>query len=352
MGGIIMTKIKRLLAVVTASILTLGSISAIKADAVAVCIDDIDFYYTSGMWEEFDDHGHLDYAFQYGGTIDENGKVVYKLFRCNNGAFECVECPRQNYTQIEFSEEVTEDEWRSIYNKYSEELGYDEVRFFGCYFQGWHNRDENGEFTFQSDDIQDKRAVVKKMCSEMLKAGMINDVYYTKYDADVSTGCSTGGSGLLIKNYTGDVSELQAFFKEYDESFVVEKRENSDFYIVDIGVGIEDLRWEISDALEERFPDADAYTNLLCDYSGGDLTSGTFDILTAINEEDSCDTDQSGTVEITDATAILASYANTAAGIAAASAENPMDVNGDGAVGIDDATFVLTVYAELAAGLR
>ncbi|MBO5226544.1 MAG: hypothetical protein J6B17_00490 [Ruminococcus sp.] len=70
------------------------------------------------------------------------------------------------------------------------------------------------------------------------------------------------------------------------------------------------------------------------------------------SEELICDTDGNGTVEITDATAILESYANTAAGIAAASAENSMDVNGDGTVGIDDATFVLTVYAELAAGLR
>ncbi|MBQ8724404.1 MAG: hypothetical protein IJY74_01875, partial [Oscillospiraceae bacterium] len=66
----------------------------------------------------------------------------------------------------------------------------------------------------------------------------------------------------------------------------------------------------------------------------------------------SCDIDQNGTVEITDATAILQHYANAAAGVAAASEENPMDVNGDGAVGIDDASFVLGVYAELAAGLR
>ena len=347
-----MTKIKRLLAVVTASMLTLGSISAIKADAVAVFIDDIDVYYTSGMWEEFDDHGHLDHAFQYGGTIDENGKAVYKLFnsKINPGLFEYVECPRQNYTQIEFSEEVTEDEWRSIYNKYSEELGYDEVRFFGCYFQGWNNRDENGEFTFQADDVKDKRTAVKKMCADMMKAGIIKDVLYQRYNAEVGTGCNTA-PWLRIDNYTGDVSELQAFFKEYDESFVVEMR--NDRYFVDIGVSVEDIRWEISDAFEEKFPGADAYTGFTCDYSGGgDLTSGTFDILTAINEEDSCDTDQSGTVEITDATAILASYANTAAGIAAASAENPMDVNGDGAVGIDDATFVLTVYAELAAGMR
>ena len=70
------------------------------------------------------------------------------------------------------------------------------------------------------------------------------------------------------------------------------------------------------------------------------------------SEEVICDIDGNGTVEITDATAILESYANTAAGIAPASEENPMDVNGDGIVGIDDATFVLTVYAELAAGLR
>ena len=82
------------------------------------------------------------------------------------------------------------------------------------------------------------------------------------------------------------------------------------------------------------------------------MVNGQVDLVDMFKEEASCDTDANGTVEITDATAIHASYANTAAGIAAASAENPMDVNGDGAVGSDDATFVLTVYAELAAGMR
>ncbi len=347
-----MTKIKRLLAVVTASMLTLGSISAIKADAIAVCIDDIDSYYTPG-WEEIDDHGHLNIGAVYG-TKDENGKPVYKLFEFTGlrTVYEAVECPRQNYTQIDFCREVTEEEWESIYGKYSEQLGYDEVLIGRTYFRGWHNRDENGEFTFQADDVQDKRAAVKKMCADMLKAGIIDDALYMRYDARVHSGITMGKS-LRIDNYTGDVSELQAFFKEYDESFVVEERENSDSYFVDIGVGVDELRWEISDALEEKFPGVDAYTGFMSDYSsGGDLTSGTFDILTAINEEESCDTDSSGTVEITDATAVLESYANTAAGIAAASAENPLDVNGDGAVGIDDATFVLTVYAELAAGIR
>ncbi len=67
------------------------------------------------------------------------------------------------------------------------------------------------------------------------------------------------------------------------------------------------------------------------------------------------DIDGNGTVDISDATAVLSLYAEGAAGITPAiytSTEiNPADVNGDGVVSVDDATAILLYYAQTASGL-
>ncbi|MBQ8725453.1 MAG: hypothetical protein IJY74_07290, partial [Oscillospiraceae bacterium] len=67
------------------------------------------------------------------------------------------------------------------------------------------------------------------------------------------------------------------------------------------------------------------------------------------------DIDGNGTVDISDATAVLSMYAESAAGISPAiytsAASNPADVNGDGAVNLDDAAAILTYYAQNASGL-
>lgn len=67
------------------------------------------------------------------------------------------------------------------------------------------------------------------------------------------------------------------------------------------------------------------------------------------------DIDGNGTVDISDATAVLSMYAESASGISPAiytSTEiNPADVNGDGVVSVDDATAILLYYAQTASGL-
>lgn len=67
------------------------------------------------------------------------------------------------------------------------------------------------------------------------------------------------------------------------------------------------------------------------------------------------DIDGNGTVDISDATAVLSMYAESAAGITPAiyigAASNPADVNGDGVVSLDDATAILLYYAQTASGL-
>ncbi len=76
---------------------------------------------------------------------------------------------------------------------------------------------------------------------------------------------------------------------------------------------------------------------------------------TGTSETVTGDIDGNGTVDISDATAVLSIYAESAAGISPAiytsAASNPADVNGDGVVSLDDATAILLYYAQTASGL-
>ncbi|MDE6019520.1 MAG: hypothetical protein K2H01_00780 [Ruminococcus sp.] len=63
------------------------------------------------------------------------------------------------------------------------------------------------------------------------------------------------------------------------------------------------------------------------------------------------DMDGDGAVTCSDATAVLKTYAESAAGIYKAADDQKEDINGDGKVDIDDATLILKAYAMNAAGL-
>ena len=68
------------------------------------------------------------------------------------------------------------------------------------------------------------------------------------------------------------------------------------------------------------------------------------------------DTDMNGTVDTSDATDVLAYYANIAAGLSTAdytiAKQMAADIDGNGTIDITDATAILTYYAQKAAGLE
>ena len=347
-----MMKIKKSLAVILGAAMTMSTIPSFTSEAVAI------FFENSGVpggYEEFEDYGLLsEYADAY--AYDT---VNYRVFRnITNPQYIIIQdAAKQNFLQISFEKTLTDSSVvESIFNEYKDALDYDHVQIYELsgriYIQCYDDKNEDGNYTYNPEDIADKSLFVKELTRKLYDTGHVRSANYVRYT--VSGGQTIiDNTYMYIDGYTGNEEELQNFLTEYDDSYVLEIDENRDgSYKVDISATGEDIRWKLGAAIEEKFPEADATTNTYTEETGSQNNLGSVDLLTSIREEISCDTDQSGTVEITDATAILASYANTAAGVAAASAENPMDVNGDGAVGIDDATFVLTVYAELAAGMR
>lgn len=351
-----MKKSSKIIAFTLGAAMAVSMVSTMQADAIAMFTNDISYYYNSEDYEEFNDYNQVNDFFSYSSdwAADENGNIAYKLFRCKSSSgFDGIECPRQNYIDIDFKSDVTKDKWMPIFEKYNEKLDFDYIYSSDLYLRAFDYRDENGEITFEADDVENKYVSVKAMCREMYNAGIVERASYMRYEALVKS-LSTSGENLYISNFTGEFSELQSFFSGYDESFVVEEAKGTLYdYCVDIGVTTEDLRWEISNALETKFAGADAKTVIFEDYSGtSTLGTGSLNVLASVKDDIICDVNGDGNADITDATHILTAYAENAAGIQKLSDDNSMDVNGDGEVSIDDATYVLTYYAESAAGLR
>lgn len=351
-----MKKSSKIIAFTLGAAMAVSMVSTMQADAIAMFTNDISYYYNSEDYEEFNDYNQVNDFFSYSSdwAADENGNIAYKLFRFkSSSSFDGIECPRQNYIDIDFKSDVTKDKWMPIFEKYNEKLDFDYIYSSDLYLRAFDYRDENGEITFEADDVENKYVSVKAMCREMYNAGIVERASYMRYEALVKS-LSTSGENLYISNFTGELSELQSFFSGYDESFVVEEAKGTLYdYYVDIGVTTEDLRWEISNALETKFAGADAKTVIFEDYSGtSTLGTGSLNVLASVKDDIICDVNGDGNADITDATHILTAYAENAAGIQTLSDDNSMDVNGDGEVSIDDATYILTYYAESAAGLR
>ena len=264
------------------------------------------------------------------------------------------------YSDTEDAEEI-----HAILDKYNAELGMDYEDRYVSEYDGMYTLFRTGNSMTSTghtmEDLEaeyqiaeEKRSTIIKMCREMYKTGHVKSIIYTPISASPTI---IDVSDFTVVSYTGTYEELETAVLSQCPSAEITANSSSSYTITmsNEATGTEYINAAAAvDALDgEHTLSLNMFRNTN-DLGVGSvpMVNGQVDLVDMFKEEASCDTDNSGEIEITDATAILESYANTAAGVAAASEENPMDVNGDGTVGIDDATFVLTVYAELAAGLR
>ena len=267
----------------------------------------------------------------------------------NTSSIWCISNICMNSVDLKLTSGSIEDESSPIYKEYAERIASDVISLnIKDDYVSIHSDDrldDNGNPTSKLDDIPSLYMEIKELCREYYDAGILESCAFKRYSGSKYKGeiydCIT-----VYESNAGLETILAAAKSVIPDCEVTE---NSGSYDI-TGFDVANI-WEYRDAIQELLPEERVI------FDGGIIDqyypiADAIDILAEIQQEDSCDTDNSGEIEITDATAILESYANTAAGVAAASEENPMDVNGDGIVGIDDATFVLTVYAELAAGLR
>ena len=268
----------------------------------------------------------------------------------------------------------------AIVEKYSDELsGLETSEREGVYFLIEDVIDE--KTSDMPETVEDKSKAVMDMCREITAAGgKITEAVYSPYIIGYGR---VKLNGIYIYGFPGTEEEFNAYVADISDSLnispedaipedmvgsvlpdsnhftVVFERESpylGSGYTTDAAAVAEVYKfWE---AIRADYPECAIryyeYNPQVSADSGGGTTVnyGEVNILTAIQEEESCDTNQSGAVDLDDAVQVLTHYANTAAGIAPAAETADMDVNGDGSVTLDDAVKVLAVYAELAAGLR
>ena len=282
--------------------------------------------------------------------LAEHGYEQYKdtFYYVSNSSggkmFDVIECYDFNYNNLEV-DLIDWSEWDNVYEEYLAELDFDATDD-GIYL---YDRIDEGDDPMNPASVSDKYRQCKEVCKLMCKDGVINaasyhstSVFYQKYQV----------RNLLKVRYSEGEDKLAEILAEY----------SSDVSIDDLSDGVYDVSFndvteferfiQIKDSLNTDYSITSTYNIMDSSLSVTFFSTEPTNLLTAIQEEESCDTNQSGAVDLDDAVQVLTHYANTAAGIAPAAETADMDVNGDGSVTLDDAVKVLTVYAELAAGLR
>ncbi len=345
-----MVKIKKELSILIGTVIAVSSVCIMPVNAEFQTTETTEFE----GYEQIEDYGIFSFVT---GTESSKGKYLTYWDTESHRDLMVVEPALYNVCHVKIIDSsVNMEKYKEIYNKYAEKLDFDHVGEVS--YSDWttvtfrDNLDAKGEISFDVTAGRDIYSTFKEMCAELYDAGIISESSHEKYSMSRHDGYLDYSYGLKIKNISATNDELLETVIAIDDTLEIGSDEytGADFAI--IGIDLPEKFMTVAEVIKTKYPESELYSDSGFAEEVRYITSGSTNLLTVIQEEISCDTDGNGTVQITDATAILESYANTAAGIAAASAENPMDVNGDGTVGIDDATFVLTVYAELAAGLR
>ncbi|MDE6020045.1 MAG: hypothetical protein K2H01_03465 [Ruminococcus sp.] len=217
------------------------------------------------------------------------------------------------------------------------------------------------------ESVEDKYKQLSEICAQMYEDGVIEEAvlspaiasYYSEsLDPMIDCGYLYGRK----EDFQPLVDEIQALVDKYTEYGKVSLDEygsinGGKYYIC---INLMDRKQYITDfdtydkiaALRDEIDELYDFENVSIGWvRPADSKSAAS---AAINLLDPyiCDIDGSGKADITDATAILTAYAESAAGLQKAAADDKMDVNGDGEINIEDATYVLTYYAEVAAGIR
>lgn len=241
-----------------------------------------------------------------------------------------------------FKYELSDDAPEDTYDKYLKEI-YDTGYVYKRYVKGDDPRTH--------ESIPDMYGELKDAVAQMFEAGVIKEAYFAPMTAYINT--ASMGNYICIYDFNGNEADLKAVTDRYgkDCNIVIDGSSavlylSRDFMqsVTPIEATQLKLRKEIDDLYEGD--------NVEVSFCQTELATLPEAFMFNMLDPYICDIDGSGTADVSDATQILASYADSAANILKASENDKMDVNGDGTVDIQDATYVLSYYAESSAGIR
>ena len=266
----------------------------------------------------------------------KNGDILYINPLTGNGVVYNTTC--YNAFKYKLSDDAPEE----TYDKYLKEI-YDTGYVYKSYVQGDDPRTH--------ESIPDMYGKLKDAVAQMYEAGVIKEAYFAPMTAHINDAFL--GNYICIYDFNGNEADLKAVTDRYDKDCEIAINGSSamlylskDFMqsVTPIAATQLKLRKEIDDLYEGD--------NVIVGYMNTCLATFPETFMFNMLDPYICDIDDSGTANISDATQILASYADSAANILKASENDKMDVNGDGTVDIKDAAYVLSYYSESSAGLR
>lgn len=337
-----MKKLKKILELIMGAIISATSVGSITVNAVYSQTTNIAITAPEGyeLYELDCEKGSVNYIIRDTGELKGYENFIYNdLSVVVNTEYTVREVYEKYLLEVDFAtSNVNTDNVIHLYDKYIK-----------------------GDDPRSHESVDSKYDKIKPIVAKMYEDGAIKEARFTPMISEYYTASiypTIRCSYLYGKDkseFTPLVDELQIFANIYTENAMVNIYEYTpNVYYITLNFSNTDKTSfdelsEICEAIREKY----SFDNVSVGYDRP-LESIEASTLVSVNLLDPyiCDIDGDGNADITDATAILSSYAENAAGIQKAAESDPMDVNGDGTVDLQDATYVLTYYAEAAAGLR
>ncbi|MDE6019652.1 MAG: hypothetical protein K2H01_01465 [Ruminococcus sp.] len=341
-----MKKLSKVLSFILGASISISIAGSINADAIYMESNKIPMTAPEGyvVYELDCEKGELSYR----STTVSDGLYVYGF-----------EYFRYNDIRIKVKDGFDEFE---IAQKYLSDVNFNTQDADITYNNGYiwkYDKYVSGDDPRTHESVEDKYKQLSEICAQMYEDGVIEEAVLSPVIAGYYT-------ELLYphiichylygkeEDFQPLVDEIQSFVDNYTENGEVRlcNYDGAKYYvIIDLYETDLDTYDELA-AFRDEIAELYDVEEVVIDYMRPADSKSAASAVINLLDPYICDIDGSGKADITDATAILTAYAESAAGLQKAAADDKMDVNGDGEVNIEDATYVLTYYAEAAAGIR
>lgn len=195
-----MKKIKKVLAAFLSCAVSLSAVPGIMASAVYMPVTAPEDMIIPNGYEKYEEN--------YSEITYQNSK--------NHYVFTTYDSFKYNHLHLAIS---NTEIWDKIYEKYAEELNYDEVNKYeiqpGAVYVTLYDVPQESDDPKAPASAQNKQELAKKFCAELMDSGCILSAEYTEFRAERKNWWVE--KWIEINNFTGTAEEVQSIADKYSE---------------------------------------------------------------------------------------------------------------------------------------
>lgn len=323
-----MKKIKKVLAAFISCAVSLSAVPGITANAAAQWI--------TAPEELTVPDGFVAYKETYNELTYQNSNYMYE--------FLTYESFKYNHLHLAIS---NTEIWDKIYEKYAEELNYDEVNKYeiqpGAVYVTLYDVPEETDDPKAPASAQNKQELAKKFCAELMDSGVLQNAEYNAFYSDRLDGYFA--KWIEMENFTGSAEEVQAVADKYTDKASVKV---SDGKCTVLALSDDDLPYNdlmsMKDEIDALYADDKVYVMRMINAGESTVSSQTVDLLAGLTTEQEIlygDLSLDDRVGIADAV-IMNKHINGSVTLNA-DQQKAADLDANGEVNTDD-LFVLMQY--------